>query len=292
MATARLTERAIRAASYGYRQNIPGLEFDRFGRMLGLRLLRKHRRSAWSSLLHPVSIVRYFEFPFVRSCLPAGMVRCLDVSSPRLFSLFAASKTPSAHIDVINPDPADIAETRRAVDAMGLSNIRLEVTAADDVLPKAGHYDCIWSISVIEHIFGEHDDTWTVRRMYESLRGGGRLIVTVPVDREGWDEYRDRPQYGAQEPAEDGRYFFQRYYDADTLRARLVDAIGQTPSLVRWFGEKTRGHFAEYERRWMREGLKCVVQDPREIADHYGEFPSWESMPGLGVCGLMFERPR
>ena len=65
-----------------------------------------------------------------------------------------------------------------------------------------------------------------------------------------------------------------------------VAPTGQEPVLVRWFGETVKGRFAEYERRWMREGYNCVVDDPREIADFYREFSTWKDMPGKGVCGL------
>jgi len=41
----------------------------------------------------------------------------------------------------------------------------------------------------------------------------------------------------------------------------------------------------------MRLGLRRSVEDPREIADNFREFPSWEAMPGAGVCGIRVVKP-
>src|SRR5262245_9393344 len=78
--------RARSAAAYATQRGAPGLEFNCFGRRLGWQLLRRGERAALEYLLTPVSIIRYFEFPFVWNCLPEHPRRCLDLSSPRLFS--------------------------------------------------------------------------------------------------------------------------------------------------------------------------------------------------------------
>ena len=62
--------------------------------------------------------------------------------------------------------------------------------------------------------------------------------------------------------------------------------------MVRWFGETEPGSFVNHQERWMRQGHNCTVDDPQEITDHYRDFPSWEEMPGKGVCGLMFEKDK
>jgi hypothetical protein len=126
--------------------------------------------------------------------------------------------------------------------------------------------------------------------MYDSLSDGGRLIITVPVDRAFWTEYRDHDYYGTQDQKIKGKFFFQNIYDKNAIWERLVAPIGREPEGVRWFGETLPGRFAEYQQRWMRDGYNCTVNDPREITDYYREFSSWEEMPGIGVCGLMFKK--
>jgi hypothetical protein len=146
---------------------------------------------------------------------------------------------------------------------------------------------------VVEHTAGKYDDQYAVHLMYDALAEDGHLILTVPVDRQFWEEYRDREYYGtSKEQSGNESYFFQRYYDKAAIWERLVNAIGVQPSSVRWFGEKHAGHFAEYEKRWQNEGINLTFNDPLEIAENYQEFPSWETMPGIGVCGMLFKKSR
>lgn len=277
-------------AALAARRSGPGGAFDRFGRTLGARLLLRGWRYGAVLLLHPVDSVRYFEFPFALSCCPDPPRRCLDVGSPRLFSLYLAQRHPQAEIRMINPDAADLGISARIARMLRMSNLTFDSRGADAASAEGGRYDCIWSISVVEHVAGRYQDVEAVRWMYGALADGGRLILTVPVDRAFREEFRDRPQYGTQPPAA-GRYFFQRVYDRAAIWDRLVEAVGREPDRVAWFGERAAGRFAAYQQRWLERGLAATVDDPKEIAEHYTTFPSWETMPGQGVCGLMFEKP-
>ncbi len=276
---------------YAEKRGGPGIAFARFGRKIGRRLLLKGYPPGLAYLLTPVNIVRYFEFPFVLSCLPERPLRCLDVSSPRLFSLYMADRNPFTSILMINPDSKDASQTTAILSKLKLPNVRVECRGVDRLAERNEKYDCIWSISVVEHISGDYDDRKAVQLMYNSLNAGGRLILTVPVDRAFRDEFRDRNYYGTQaDLLHPGRYFFQHIYDKTAVWERLLRPLGKEPSVVRWFGEITPGRFTEYETRWMRNGLASTVEDAREIVDHYREFTSWEEMPGMGVCGLMIEK--
>jgi len=266
---------------------MPGAEFYHFGRRVGWRLLASGCRRGVDYLLAPASSFRYFEFPFALSCFPEEPVRCLDVGSPRLFSFYVAAKVPASSTLMLNPDVNDISETAKVVSRLKMSNVHLQHGGVDVLEHQHELYDCIWSISVIEHIHGEHSDVDAVRLMYESLREGGRLILTVPVDRRFRVEYRDADYYGTQVDRGDGKYFFQYVYDKHSLWERLIKPLGRDPTVVRWFGERERGRYREYERRWIEQGRDCTVEDPREMAEHYREFATWEEMPGMGVCGLM-----
>jgi SAM-dependent methyltransferase len=286
----RLYMRGLAALQYATRRDGPGIEFNRFGRQVGWQLLGKGMRSGLEYILTPVSIVRYFEFPFTLSCLSESPRQCLDISSPILFSFYVASRNPSASMLMLNPDRKDSSLAAIIASRLRLDNIRTECSGVDVIENRGEAYDCIWSISVIEHIAGVYDDRHAVKLMYDCLKNGGRLVLTFPVDRRYWNEFRDRDYYGTQKPEPIGKYFFQRYYDKRAIEERIFSSIGIEPSIVRWFGEKSPGRFATYERRWMREGMNCAVDDPREIAENYREFSTWEEMPGMGICGLMFEK--
>jgi SAM-dependent methyltransferase len=288
----RLYRRATAATRYANQEHVPGLEFADFGRRLGWRMIGRSPRLGARYLLTPVDILRHFEFEFAGGCLPSAPGACLDVSSPRLFSLYVAAKRPSTHITVLNPSREDLEETRAAVRQLALANIDTQLNEAAALRSHQGEYDAVWSLSVVEHIAGAYEDRQVVRWMFDALKPGGLLILTVPVDRRYWIEYREVDHYGTQTPTEDGKYFFQRFYDERALCGRLIESIGHAPVLTRWFGEKTPGRFHAYIARWMREGIAATVESPREIADHYQLFDSWQAMPGVGVAGLLFEKPR
>lgn len=285
--------RASRALKYAEQRHAPGTSFARFGRGLGSRLVRNGTaRGALQLLVAPVSITRYFEFEFALMHLPPDLVSCLDVSSPRLFALFIAETRPAVSIRMMNPDADDAEMTRSIVARLGYSNVVVSSDAVAELADQSASYDCIWSISVVEHIAGDDGDTEAMRLMYSALRPGGRLIITVPVDRRFWLEYRDQDYYGLQEgPTAPGQHFFQRFYDEAHIRSRLVEPLGGDRTTLGWFGERVEGTFHAYIRRWIEGGLDETIEDPRRIADGYDTYESWADMPGIGVCGIVIHKP-
>lgn len=287
----RLYFRSYAAFRYAIKCAGPGLEFGRFGKKLGWQLFLQGVRSGLNYIVTPVDLVRYFEFPFAFACLLKPPGQCLDVSSPRLFSLYVARQFPSARLHLLNPDAQDLSETAEIARRLKIRNIHPTLAAVDRLPYLQKKYDCIWSISVVEHISGRYEDSDAVQVMYDALTTGGRLILTVPVDRTFWDEYRAEGYYGiAAHHVKNGNYFFQHFYDKSAIWDRLLAPIGKEPQIVRWFGETSPGRFMEYTERWIREGNACTVDSPKEIVDHYREFATYEEMPGIGVCGLLIEK--
>lgn len=287
----RLYIRARLSAHHAAKRGLIGMEFNQFGHNLGCRLLIRACASGLGYLLNPVSSTRYFEFAFARSCLSGQPERCLDVSSPRLFSLYLADRELVHSILMVNPDIRDLCCTTRIVHRLGIDAIDVECQTVDFLSSQRETYDCIWAISVIEHIAGKYGDTGAVKLMYGALKEGGTLILTVPVDRHFWNEYRDKGYYGTQgKPMEEGKYFFQHFYDKAAIQERLLSPIEQQPRVMRWFGETSPGRFHDYIQRWICEGYNCTVEDAREMVNNYREFASWEKMPGVGVCGLAIKK--
>lgn len=269
-----------------------GRAFNHFGRKCGWKLFWWRVKGGFSYLISPVSSFRYFEYPFALSSFSGNPGRCLDVSSPRLFSFYVSEKCNPASIWMINPDKEDMQMSAAIAKKMDFANIKVDCQDVDVLQGIKASFDTIWSISVIEHICGDYDDRDAIKLMYSALAMGGRLILTVPVDRQYWDEYREQAYYGLEkEKAESGNYFFQRYYDEAAIKSRLVGAIGVEPVSIRWFGERKAGTFVKYEKKWLKEGLYCTVDDPVEMSTKYTEYPSWDVMPGKGICGLVFEKP-
>jgi SAM-dependent methyltransferase len=287
-----LFARSMRATRRASALGGPGIEFARFGRRLGSELLRRGSPLGLDLLITPVNIVRYWEFPFVYACLPDSIGRCLDVSSPRLFSLFVARCGDPREIVMINPDRRDARTTGSMIRRARVERVSVSTRSIEELAGAEGMFDCVWSISVIEHIAGERGDGLALKRMFDALAPGGRLIATVPVDRRFRIEMRDRDAYELQPQADLGEsVFFQRYYDETAIRDRLFNEVGVEPSIISWFGETTTGRFQTYEDRWRRVGRSATVDDPLEIAVHYAEFATWADMPGIGVCGFLIQKP-
>lgn len=279
-------------ASLGARVlHAPGMTFDTFGRWMGLRLALHGLAESASLLVRPVSIVRYFEFPFALSCLQKRhFERCLDISSPLLFSLFLRWKGIVDQICMINPDTKDIALTGEIVARLQVKGLTTQKTTIKEFADPRP-YDAIWSLSVIEHIAGETGDSEAVEKMFSLLIPGGRLILTLPVGQEYLIQNRAVDIYCMGHPvSQDGLRFFQRVYDGQSIRERVVNAVGRRPTVCRWFGEKVSGIYSAYEKGWIKEGIRVTATDSWRIARSYQEYARWEDMPGLGVCGLVFDK--
>jgi SAM-dependent methyltransferase len=280
--------RALRARRAAMSRGLPGLALDGYGRRLGLRLAARGDSHGIELLVHPVDALRYHELDFAARALPAGARACLDVSSPRLFSLWVAESRPGAAIELMNPDPTDLGRTERTVRTLGIRNLRTRVAPVEALEPDRT-FDAIWSISVVEHIGGE-GDVAAVRRLHDALRPGAPLILTVPVDRTFEDEYRDRDEYGLGAAEAPGRYFFQHVYDERAVADRLVAAAPWARAELRWYGEREPGAWRRFEDQWRAEGFKAIVEDARFAAEAFQEYPSFAAMPGFGVCGLVLTR--
>lgn len=270
--------------------SLPGRPFADFGRALGRASLGSIPQ-AESLALCPVSSVRYFEFDFAWRHLPrqAGG-RALDVSSPWLFGAYAVSLLDIdylyTNLDRREFKPIDV--LRRGSKTRG----HFRCAAADALrLPfEDGTFDAVVCVSVIEHI-PDPGDRDAAREMWRVLKPGGRLILTTPVAARGHDEYREADVYQLGRPRETRGYFFQRFYDSDDLRCRLIAPLDGHRELAReFYGERRKGFFAAYEKRWQARGLRETVRDPWLMARHMRRFASIDELPGMGVVGLAFEK--
>jgi hypothetical protein len=288
-----LGARAAGAELEAWIRGIPGHRFGSFGRALGIRaLIGGEPLYGGALVLTPVNALRYWEFDFADRALQEQSGRALDVSSPRLLSLYFAHRARFGHIQIANPDLADLQITVRLARAGGIRRISLTHGGVDAAILPGVRHSAIWSISVVEHIAGEQGDSTAIRTMFDALEPGGTLVVTVPVDRRYWHEHRAADTYRlGQKPNESGSYFFQRFYDRAALEERLLRAVGVEPSITEWFGETAPGVFHGYIHDWQRRGFSATVRDPAFLARNFRTYGSWEEMPGVGVCGMAFRAP-
>jgi SAM-dependent methyltransferase len=246
---------------------------------------------ACAAMASPMDSVRYFELDFAWASASRleGAFRYLDVSSPRLFPVTLLRSRAAARADLLNPDPTDLEATRALVQAAGLApRCTLRGVAVEGAPFRPGTFDLVTSLSVVEHIPSPGDSA-AAGRMWEWLRPGGRLVISVPCAREGFEEYLDVDPYGLLPPAADGFWFGQRFYDQAALEDRLYRVLGE-PGRLEVFGERRPGaFFAARDRKAL--GTFRWAREPWVVATDYRRFGSVSELPGIGVIAMEFVKP-
>jgi SAM-dependent methyltransferase len=299
--SASLAKRAVRAGfgtlmspfycSLASRAGTPGMKFHGFARELAWRVLRDRTRHIslaylWRLALFPMDSFRYFEFDFAGKALSGfERGRYLDVSSPRLFPVHLIARNPAVHADLINPDEEDLHTTENMLRALSLEQAcTLHQTEIGRVQFCPDTFDAVTSISVVEHI---PDDQGAVRTMWQILKPGGRLVLTVPCAKERLEEFVDFDEYGLLQPDADGYFFFQRFYDMDLLQQNIFTITGN-PVSCSIYGEREAGSYFRNQRSRLVDPAYPMWREPYMMAEEYRYFDSVDSLPGVGVIALEF----
>jgi SAM-dependent methyltransferase len=271
----------------------PGLGFRLRCTVFVLRLIRGWRkglslRTLFYLLVFPMDSTRYFEFDFSWRALRSRRIsRYLDVSSPRLFPLMLLATKRAASASLINPDPVDLRGTADLVNAASLNGrCSLSGFAVEDCPFPAQSFDVVTSLSVIEHI---PEDTAAIRKIWELLKPGGKLIVTLPCAATAWEQYINRNEYGLLRPDVDGFVFFQRFYDQALLQERILSITG-SPRRFAIYGERERGLFSKNAAQKRSNAQYPYWREPVMMAREYSYFAKIEDLPGEGVIAMEFEK--
>jgi predicted SAM-dependent methyltransferase len=239
-------------------------------------------------LVTPVESTRYFEFGLAWDFLSEFSVNhYLDVSSPRLFPLSFLSRRPHVTAELINPNQEDLKITAGLVSACGLAKrCNLSSSLIEDVPFSPRTFDVITSLSVVEHIL---QDKTAVLRMWELLRPGGRLVLSVPCAAIAEEQYINVDQFGLQRPDEKGFFFLQYVYDEALLQERFYSVLG-TPTRHGVCGEIDKGSLRHgLIRKW--SGAKYPRwKEPYKMAREFQRYKSVEDLPGEGVVVMEFEK--
>ncbi len=272
------------------KSKLPGVEFAEFGFSLGKNLLYKCKFSP-RLLLNPVSIVRYFEFDFVKSSLELGNgMRVLDISSPYLFGFYVSSKFQLEY-HYINPDEKDLANVnslsgKQKFHGKYISNQMdaLNLTFYDNF------FDRVISISVIEHINGEGDSR-AIKEIWRVLKPNGLFSFTVPVNKEFEIEYRNKDEYNLNPEKKSEKYFFQRIYDKQKIEERLLSSISNYEIIQqKVFGVNKKNFYSEYKERWMKFNYWETVKDPYLITNNFSYFNDINDLEDIGVIGITIRK--
>ncbi|MDD4869247.1 MAG: class I SAM-dependent methyltransferase [Kiritimatiellae bacterium] len=248
---------------------------------------------AWFLSVNPVSSIRYFEFPFIERYMPhISGGRYLDVSSPMLFGCWWLAKHSDVEIDFINPDKNDLYTNNMILKGLGFQGRARFCPQDASKLPwPDGTFDGIWMISVIEHI-AEPDDIQALLELQRVLGKGAKLVLTTIVSSEFRKEYRSYSTYKIAniKPDAQGNYFFQRRYDAQTLKSRIIDVLDRmTLRESEIWTEKKDGLFDEYVQGWLKNGIKTTNKDPL-LMSKYFEKRDFHDLKGFGIGCYLFEK--
>lgn len=272
------------------KDNLPGREFSDFGFRTGLQFIIKGKFSP-KLLLNPVSIVRYFEFDFVYSCLnPDENQNILDVSSPYLFSFYLC-KNKEVDYTYINPDRRDLYNVQSLANKLKFKGNFITSYADARTLEYADRsFDVILSISVIEHISGE-DDSLVMKQLWRVLKPGGKLVLTFPVKPVYEEEFRDDDIYNLENEKKTEGYFFQRIYDEENINKRLLSSISNFEIVdKKVFGEISSDFYNGYKKRWIKKGYSETVKDAYYISKYFRYFNDISELKGIGVMGLTLKK--
>lgn len=148
--------------------------------------------------------------------------RVLDVSSPKLVSLWLAAKC-GAQVLATDLDDAEIFNRWAPFAKIrGLGGYRVEFEDARNLPAADASFDLVYSLSVIEHIPGMGDRE-ALSEFARVVKPGGAVVIEVPYRRKYENVFRDTDSKGAalNEPR-----FFERRYDAEALEKRLMHVDG------------------------------------------------------------------
>jgi SAM-dependent methyltransferase len=199
----------------------------RFGLLVGARALPVAPRHAVKRLVLPVEYIRCSEFRYVLEHLDVtGDHRVLDIGSPKLLSLFLASRV-GANIwatDLVDDFFPPYAAYAASVLGSKRQRYVIETQDARTLTYRDESFDRVFSVSVVEHIPGD-GDARAIQEIARVLKPGGIACLTVPWSDRGYLEefHAAGPDVYWVRSSDREKVFYQRAYDRASLQARLLE---------------------------------------------------------------------
>jgi ubiquinone/menaquinone biosynthesis C-methylase UbiE len=215
-------------------------------------------KDALRLILEPCNYWRNVEVPAVLSHLDvrAGE-RVLDIGSPKLPSLFIWHRL-GAEVWATDLFPYFFKEyshyKERLQNNTSSQTYHIEAQDARKLTYTDAYFDKVFSISVLEHI-EDNGDSLAMREIARVLKPGGLCCLTVPAGLDYSEETIAEEIY-YKKPMDGKPIFYQRHYDWEALRKRLVDPSGLQPTRVIWYGER----WVHYEKLYA--GLPRFLKVP------------------------------
>jgi SAM-dependent methyltransferase len=214
----------------------------RFGLSVGIRTLPVNPFEGFKRVIFPIEYVRCAETRYVLQHLDAVEgERILDIGSPKLLSLFLAAKVrATVHAtDLLDYFFPAYAAHSRCMLPKDRQRYVMETQDAQAMTYADATFDRVFSISAIEHIPNEGDSA-SMREIARVLKPGGRCCLTVPWSDKGYEEvFKHRDDPDAYWTASNEEFvFYQRRYDGESLKRRLIESSGLDVVDISFWGER------------------------------------------------------
>ena len=216
-------------------------EIHRFGIELGiLCAARGEVRLGARLLVSPVDYWRLVEIPLVINNLRMeGEERVLDIGSPKICALYLSARLGKRvrSIDLLEENLTRYRLLGRFLDLRrGTGELAFETQDARALCYEDGSFERVYSISVIEHI-PDRGDSKAMGEIGRVLSPGGIACITVPFGKRYRERYVEQDVY--ERSYVDGQpIFFERIYDEEALKERLVGPSGLTLLDVDFYEER------------------------------------------------------
>jgi SAM-dependent methyltransferase len=274
-----------------YAAGTPGLAFRMLCALKGMRLLLRERDyvRAYGLLVAPLDSVRYFEFDFMWNATRKIKIQSyLDVSSPRMLPLMIINREKCLLADLINPDNKDLPETMSLANSFGVADrCRFHSCLIEDAPLQPGSFDLITSMSVIEHI---PDDKGAIEKMWNLLKPGGVLLISLPCAANASEEYINLNDYELIDTDENGFVFWQRYYDEGLIQQQIISVAGK-PRNIRIYAEKESGSYNRNVTRKRSDPYYPYWEEPLMMGMQFEFKDCLADLPGMGVVAMEFVKP-
>ena len=218
-----------------------------FSYLLAIRSVSgRHIKDVLRLVLEPCNYWRNVEVPAVLNHLRVERgEKVLDIGSPKLPSLFIWDRL-GAEVWATDLFPYFFEEyghyKQRLQTALSGETYHIEVQDARKLGYPDSFFDKVYAISVLEHIENDGDSV-AMREIARVLKPGGLCCLTVPAARHYAEESIAEEIY-YKKPVDGKPVFYQRHYDEETLRSRLVSPSGLELLSVEYFAER----WVPYER--------------------------------------------
>lgn len=168
----------------------------------------------------PMNYVRIIELPLtiILMDLKKGS-RMLDISSPKLLSLYLGTNG-FADITISDVEDYFVKDFEIYAKEFGYSPL-IKTFDATNIPFEDSSFDRVFSVSALEHV-SDDGDVRIAKEVGRILKPDGIFVITCPASRTYSEEWvKKRNFYWSSKVREDGRVFFQRRYDEQSLQERF-----------------------------------------------------------------------